>query len=92
MVVTYIDVPKPGEVYRHYKGDLYRVLHVATASNGCHEGDAMVVYEGINDDPPGSNVRVRSLTGHDGWDEGVGPAQLVDGRLARERRFVLVED
>jgi hypothetical protein len=89
MVVTYVDVPKPGQIYQHYKGDLYRVLHVATASNGCREGETVIVYEGVKWSS-GENVRVRSLHGKDGWDEWgpeIGPGELVNGRYVYPKRF-----
>jgi hypothetical protein len=36
------NVPKPGEVYKHYKGDNYRVRDLALHSN---DDEWMVVYE-----------------------------------------------
>lgn len=36
------DAPRAGEVYRHYKGDSYRVVHIALHSN---DDEWMVVYE-----------------------------------------------
>jgi hypothetical protein len=45
------DAPKSGEIYRHYKGDLYRVVLVAEHSN---DNEWMVVYEPMyeNSDAP----------------------------------------
>lgn len=42
------DCPKESEVYKHYKGDLYRVLHIALHSN---DGEWMVVYEPLYENP-----------------------------------------
>ncbi len=36
------DAPKIGEIYRHYKGDLYKVMELALHSN---DEEWMVVYE-----------------------------------------------
>lgn len=40
--------PKEGEVYRHYKGDLYRVKLLALHSN---DEEWMVVYEPLYEHP-----------------------------------------
>ena len=42
------DAPKPKEVYRHYKGDLYRVVLLAEHSN---DAEWMVVYEPMYENP-----------------------------------------
>jgi len=42
------DAPKNGEVYRHYKGDRYRVLLLAEHSN---DEEWMVVYEAMYENP-----------------------------------------
>jgi hypothetical protein len=42
------DAPKVGEMYRHYKGDDYKVLDLALNSN---DDEWMVVYEPIYDEP-----------------------------------------
>ncbi len=42
------DAPKSGEVYRHYKGDLYRVVLLAEHSN---DEEWMVVYEAMYENP-----------------------------------------
>lgn len=42
------DAPKAGEVYRHYKGDLYRVVLLAEHSN---DEEWMVVYEAMYKSP-----------------------------------------
>ena len=93
MVSWEVRMPRPGEVYRHYKGDLYRVLYVATQSNGCREGESVVVYEGLKHEP-GTNVRVRSFSGKDGWDtwsEEIGPRKMVDGLIVYPERFTLTD-
>jgi hypothetical protein len=43
--------PKEGELYRHYKGDHYRVKALALHSN---DGIWMVVYEPMYDNPVAS--------------------------------------
>lgn len=42
------DAPQPGEIYRHYKGDLYRVVLLAEHSN---DDEWMVVYEPMYENP-----------------------------------------
>lgn len=42
------DAPKRGENYRHYKGDLYRVVLLAEHSN---DDEWMVVYEPMYEKP-----------------------------------------
>lgn len=42
------DAPKQGEKYRHYKGDLYRVVLLAEHSN---DDEWMVVYEPMYENP-----------------------------------------
>jgi hypothetical protein len=42
------DAPKQGEEYRHYKGDLYRVVLLAEHSN---DAEWMVVYEAMYENP-----------------------------------------
>lgn len=42
------DAPKPGEIYRHYKGDVYRVILLADHSN---DDEWMVVYEPQYENP-----------------------------------------
>lgn len=36
------NIPKPGEVYRHFKGNIYKVVAIATHTE---TGEMMVVYE-----------------------------------------------
>jgi hypothetical protein len=43
-----IGAPKSGEVYRHFKGDLYQVLALALHSN---DAEWMVVYEPLYENP-----------------------------------------
>jgi hypothetical protein len=40
--------PQKGEAYRHYKGDLYRVVLLAEHSN---DDEWMVVYEAMYENP-----------------------------------------
>ena len=42
------DVPKVGEVFRHYKGDYYKVFGYALHSN---DGEWMIVYEPQYENP-----------------------------------------
>jgi hypothetical protein len=42
------DAPQAGEVYRHYKGDLYRIVLLAEHSN---DNEWMVVYEAMYEHP-----------------------------------------
>lgn len=42
------DAPKAGEIYRHYKGDQYRVVLLAEHSN---DDEWMVVYEAVYENP-----------------------------------------
>lgn len=55
--------PRPG-IWRHYKGHLYQLLHVARDSeNGPNEGRLLAVYIGLDLDGarPGPRVRVRPV-------------------------------
>lgn len=42
------NLPKPGEVYRHYKGDLYKVILIAEHND---PDELSVVYEAAYDNP-----------------------------------------
>lgn len=42
------DAPKEGEVYRHYKGDSYKVMMLALHSN---DDEWMVVYAPLYENP-----------------------------------------
>jgi hypothetical protein len=42
------NAPQKGEVYRHYKGDLYRTILLAEHSN---DNEWMVVYEACYENP-----------------------------------------
>ena len=42
------DAPRPGEQYRHYKGDLYKIVLLAEHSN---DNEWMVVYEPMYENP-----------------------------------------
>lgn len=43
-----VGAPKKGEVYRHYKGDQYRIVDLALHSN---DDEWMVVYEPMYENP-----------------------------------------
>lgn len=43
-----LDAPKSGEMYRHYKGDAYRIILLAEHSN---DNEWMVVYEPMHENP-----------------------------------------
>jgi len=47
----------PGGLFRHYKGDLYRVISAATESTNARNGQLLVIYIGR----PASGIRVRTL-------------------------------
>jgi hypothetical protein len=42
------DAPKAGEIYKHYKGDNYKVVLLAEHSN---DNEWMVVYEALYENP-----------------------------------------
>ena len=42
------DAPKKGEIYRHYKGDSYKVHELALHSN---DEEWMVIYEPLYENP-----------------------------------------
>lgn len=68
------DAPKPRELYRHFKGDLYRVVFLALNPNG---SEWMVVYEPLYENP-GAPFFARPLRE---WDE------IVEREGVRVRRF-----
>jgi hypothetical protein len=43
-----VDAPRGGEIFRHYKGDRYRVVLLALHSN---DDEWMVVYEAMYENP-----------------------------------------
>lgn len=51
------DAPRAGEVFRHYKGDRYRVVLLALHSS---DNEWMVVYEAMYESP-GASYFTRSL-------------------------------
>ncbi|MSR71005.1 DUF1653 domain-containing protein [Candidatus Kaiserbacteria bacterium] len=78
------DAPKPGEIFRHYKGDQYRVVLLAEHSN---ENEWMVVYEPMypNPDAPYFTRPLRE------WREVVDlPAGGQGGEGQKVERFVKV--
>ena len=70
------DIPKTG-VYKHYKGNLYELLYIATDSETLEK---KVVYKALYGD---GEIWVRPLSM---WDEEV---SLPDG--TKTKRFALVE-
>lgn len=48
IVIIPKDAPKVGEVYRHYKGDFYKIVSLALHSN---DEVWMVIYEAMYDSP-----------------------------------------
>lgn len=40
--------PKPGEVYKHYKGDLYRICFIAEHND---PDEICIIYEAIYENP-----------------------------------------
>lgn len=49
------EAPKPGEIYRHFKGNLYRILAVGTHTE---TQKSLVVYHDVNDE---NKVWIRPL-------------------------------
>jgi hypothetical protein len=72
------NAPKAGEVYRHYKGDLYRVVLLAEHSN---DTEWMVVYEALyeNPDAPYFTRPLRE------WD------QVIDWEHMQIKRFTKID-
>lgn len=70
-------MPREGEIYRHYKGNVYRVVALAKHSETLEE---LVVYEEV-----GKPGKVWARPAHM-WDEIVS----VDGKSVR--RFELIRD
>ena len=54
--------PKTGEVYRHFKGKRYRVMHIALCAETNEE---MVVYEALQGEGRGVREHSRSLPQRD---------------------------
>ena len=70
--------PKIGEVYRHYKGDLYEVVERALHSN---DDEWMIVYKPLYENPD-AHLFTRPLRE---WDE------VVEWKGKNVVRFVQVE-
>lgn len=56
-------------IYRHYKGGYYQVLGVAQHTE---TDEVMVVYVSLDATQPGPRMRVRPLTGPEGFSTRVG--------------------
>lgn len=52
-------------IYRHYKGDYYQVLGVGVHTES---GERVVVYVSLDAARSGSRLRIRPLTGPEGWE------------------------
>lgn len=73
-----VGAPKPGEVYRHYKGDNYKVVNLALDSN---TDEWAVVYEPMYENSA-AKLFVRPLKE---WGE------IIEWRGEKKVRFALVE-
>lgn len=76
-----MNIPKTDEVYKHFKGNLYRIVTIATHSEN---GEKMVVYEALYGD---HDVYVRPL---DMFMSPVDKIKYPD--VEQENRFELVEE
>ena len=50
-----MEIPKPQEIYRHFKGNMYRVLNIAEHTE---TGEKLVVYQSVDDE---SKIYARPL-------------------------------
>lgn len=73
-------------IYRHYKGGFYQIIGVAQHSEN-HE--KLVVYVSLDATQPGPRLRVRPLTGPEGFETPV--VSLHTGGIERPR-FVYIGD
>ena len=50
-----MDIPKPQEIYRHFKGNMYRILNIAEHTE---TGEKLVIYQSVDDE---SKIYARPL-------------------------------
>lgn len=76
-----METPKPQEIYRHFKGNIYRVLNIAEHTE---TGEKMVIYQSVDDE---SKIYARPLEMFMGT---VDRAKYPDAE--QSMRFELVKD
>ena len=76
-----MEIPKPQEIYRHFKGNMYRVLNIAEHTE---TGEKLVIYQSVDDE---SKIYARPLEMFTGT---VDREKYPDAE--QSRRFELVKD